>query len=77
MGRNQQFVNEGLVNVRFIKSAKTATAGAYQLMHKLQNIFPVNIIIIISGLSCNFLSCKNDFYSGLQVYELPHNTQQL
>ena len=39
---------------------KQLQAGAYKLMHKLHNIFPMNIII--NGLSCNFfeMSCKNE-----------------
>ena len=43
LGINLHFVNEGLVSVRVIESAKTATSRALKLKHKLHNIFPMNI----------------------------------
>ena len=64
-------MNEGLVSVRFIESAKTATSRRFKT--HVHNIFLMNIIII--GLSCNIFKCPAkmsrvsciNFYSGWQV----------
>ena len=45
-------LKEGLVSVRFIESAKTATHRSLQTHAQIHNIFPMKIIII--GLSYNF-----------------------